>query len=34
MTAHPLDAIRNAIRANYLPDEAEALKRLAEATEL
>jgi RHH-type transcriptional regulator, proline utilization regulon repressor / proline dehydrogenase / delta 1-pyrroline-5-carboxylate dehydrogenase len=34
MKAQPLDAIRQQIRANYLPDEAEALKRLAEATEL
>jgi RHH-type transcriptional regulator, proline utilization regulon repressor / proline dehydrogenase / delta 1-pyrroline-5-carboxylate dehydrogenase len=34
MKAQPLDAIRQQIRANYLPEEAEALKRLAEATEL
>ncbi|TPL06389.1 bifunctional proline dehydrogenase/L-glutamate gamma-semialdehyde dehydrogenase PutA [Mesorhizobium sp. B2-4-14] len=30
----PLDAIRQQIRANYLPDEDEALKRLAETTGL
>ncbi|WP_353645675.1 bifunctional proline dehydrogenase/L-glutamate gamma-semialdehyde dehydrogenase PutA [Mesorhizobium sp. WSM2239] len=34
MTAHPLDAIRNAIRANYLPDEGEALARLIAAADL
>ncbi len=34
MKAQPLDAIRQQIRTDYLPDEAEALKRLAEATEL
>jgi RHH-type proline utilization regulon transcriptional repressor/proline dehydrogenase/delta 1-pyrroline-5-carboxylate dehydrogenase len=34
MTAHPLDAIRNAIRANYLPDEGEALARLVAAADL
>ena len=27
-----LDAIRQQIRANYLPDEDEAVRRLAEAT--
>lgn len=30
----PLDAIRQQIRANYLPDEDEAVRRLAEATGL
>ncbi|PBB25727.1 MULTISPECIES: bifunctional proline dehydrogenase/L-glutamate gamma-semialdehyde dehydrogenase PutA [unclassified Mesorhizobium] len=30
----PLDTIRQQIRANYLPDEDEAVKRLAEATGL
>jgi RHH-type proline utilization regulon transcriptional repressor/proline dehydrogenase/delta 1-pyrroline-5-carboxylate dehydrogenase len=34
MTAHPLDAIRNAIRANYLPDEDEALAHLVAAADL
>jgi RHH-type proline utilization regulon transcriptional repressor/proline dehydrogenase/delta 1-pyrroline-5-carboxylate dehydrogenase len=34
MTAHPLDAIRNAIRANYLPDEGEALARLIATADL
>lgn len=34
MTAHPLDAIRNAIRANYLPDEDEALARLVATADL
>jgi RHH-type proline utilization regulon transcriptional repressor/proline dehydrogenase/delta 1-pyrroline-5-carboxylate dehydrogenase len=34
MTAHPLDALRNAIRANYLPDEDEALARLVAAADL
>ncbi|RWF16655.1 MAG: bifunctional proline dehydrogenase/L-glutamate gamma-semialdehyde dehydrogenase PutA, partial [Mesorhizobium sp.] len=30
----PLDAIRQQIRSNYLPDEDEAVKRLSEAAEL
>ena len=30
----PLDTIRQQIRANYLPDEDAAVKRLAEATGL
>ncbi len=34
MKAQMLDAIRQQIRANYLPDEAEALKKLTEMTEL
>ena len=34
MKAQPLDAIRQQIRANYLPDEAQALRRLTEAAEL
>src|SRR5262245_58141174 len=34
MKAQMLDAIRQQVRANYLPDEAEAMKRLTEMTEL
>ena len=34
MKAQTLDAIRHEMRANYLPDEAETLKRLTEVTAL
>ena len=34
MSQHKLDAIRNEIRANYLPDEAEALARLTKTADL
>src|SRR5262245_34588492 len=34
MKAQPLDSIRQQIRANYLPDEAAALKTLTEAADL
>ncbi|MEZ5803015.1 MAG: bifunctional proline dehydrogenase/L-glutamate gamma-semialdehyde dehydrogenase PutA [Rhizobiaceae bacterium] len=34
MPSNRLDAIRSEMRANYLPDEAQALARLAAATEL